>query len=202
MCSLHEEEESRQKVAGTFLQKVVLHGRSEIDREGLVETPKRVVKAWNEWTAGYEQDPIQVLKAFEDGAQNYDEMVVLTDIPVYSTCEHHLAPFWGVAHIAYIPKGKVVGLSKFARLVDVFARRLQVQERLTVQIADAIMEGLEPEGVGVALQCRHMCMESRGIQRRGTVTTTSALRGGLKTDASARSEFLSLVKLGQNGVTI
>jgi len=165
-------------------------------REGLQETPSRVAKAYNTWFSGYGQDPADVLKVFKDGAEGVDEMVVQTDIPVYSQCEHHMAPIFGVAHIAYIPSGHVVGLSKIKRLVDIFARRLQVQERLTNQIAEAMDTHLKPSGVGVILECRHMCMESRGINARGIVTTTSALRGAIKDESSARAEFMTLV----NGV--
>lgn len=162
------------------------------NRGGLLETPERVLKAWKQWTAGYAQDPKEVLKVFEDGAEGYDELVLVRDIPFYSHCEHHLAPFFGTATIGYIPDGKIVGLSKLGRLLEVFARRLQVQERLTVQIADAIVEHLRPKGVAVILHARHLCMESRGLQKQGHVTITSALRGILK-DNKARSEFLALV---------
>lgn len=161
-------------------------------REGLAETPERVAKAWRYWTSGYAMRPEDVLKAFQDGAAGYDEMVVETDIPVYSKCEHHLADIFGVAHVGYIPQGRVVGLSKLVRLVEMFARRLQVQERMTVQIADALMEHLSPRGAGVILQCRHMCMESRGVNRPGVVTTTTALRGVLL-EASPRAEFLAAI---------
>lgn len=167
-------------------------------REGLQETPARVVKAWQHWMKGYDQKPWDILKVFEDGAEGCDEMVMVSNIPVYSKCEHHMADIFGVAHVAYIPSGKIVGLSKINRLVDLFARRLQVQERLTNQIADAIATHLEPLGVGVVLQCRHMCIESRGIAQRGTITTTSALRGVMK-DHDARSEFLRLVEMARNG---
>lgn len=166
----------------------------DVEREGLKETPARVVKAWKSWFEGYKLDPKSVLKSFEDGGEGYDEMLVQRNIPVYSHCEHHLAPFFGVAHIGYIPSGRIVGLSKLSRLVDVFARRLQVQERLTAQIADALSEALEAKAVGVVLECRHMCMESRGVQRSGTTTTTSALRGLLKDSPQARAEFLSLLQ--------
>lgn len=164
----------------------------DVKRGGLLETPKRAVKAWREWTSGYGKDPGEILKVFDDGAEGCDEMVVVHGIPVYSHCEHHLAPIFGEATIAYIPNGKIVGLSKLPRLVDIFARRLQVQERLTNQVADAIMQHLEPKGCGVVVKARHMCMESRGINRPGTSTTTSALRGVFKDDPSARAEFLSL----------
>ena len=161
-------------------------------REGLRETPKRVCKAWKFWTQGYQQDVAEVFKSFEDGGESYDEMVWETGIPFYSHCEHHLAPFFGTVLIAYVPNGKVVGLSKLSRLVDIFARRLQVQERLTVNIADAMMEHLQPKGVGVRLMARHMCMESRGINRQGIETGTTAVRGCFRDDAKTRSEFMSL----------
>jgi GTP cyclohydrolase I len=162
-------------------------------RSGLAETPHRVVKAWGEWAKGYEQDPAQILKTFEDGADGVDEMVLVGPIPFYSHCEHHMTPFFGEAWVGYIPDGKIVGLSKFARLVDCFAKRLQVQERITVQVADAIMHHLNPKGVGVVVKARHMCMESRGVCKAGTKTTSSALRGVMK-DAAPRAEFMSFVQ--------
>lgn len=164
------------------------------EREGLAETPGRVVKAWRTWFGGYNQDVASIMKTFEDGAEGVDEMVIEVDIPFYTHCEHHIVPFFGLASIAYVPNGKVLGLSKMNRLVDVFARRLQVQERLTNQIADAMQEHLQPKGVGVLLRARHLCVESRGVQHRGCSTTTSALRGCIKTEASARMEFLMLAK--------
>lgn len=163
-------------------------------REGLAETPDRVTKAWRFWTKGYAEDPAAILKVFEDGANGYDEMVSVVNIPVYSHCEHHLAPIFGVATVAYIPNGRIVGLSKLSRLVDCFARRLQVQERLTSQIADALDEHLKPKGVGVWISARHMCMESRGICQQGHHTVTTALRGVIKEDSSARAEFLALTR--------
>ena len=161
-------------------------------REGLRDTPKRVMKAWRFWTKGYAERPEDVLKVFEDGGETYDQMLVVRDIAIYSHCEHHMAPFFGTATIAYIPNGKIVGLSKLARLADVFARRLQVQERLTEQIAESLWTILKPKGVGVMLSCRHMCMESRGVQRTGSSTVTSSLRGFMRDDPKARQEFLSL----------
>lgn len=163
-------------------------------RTGLLETPKRVARAWQEWTQGYRIDPASVLKTFEDGADGVDEMVVVKDIPFYSHCEHHLAPIFGTATIAYIPAGKIVGLSKIPRLLYVFSRRLQVQERLTNQIADAIEQYLQPTGVGVVIKARHLCMESRGIDKQGHVTVTSALRGALRSKSEARAEFLDLAR--------
>jgi len=165
----------------------------DTNREGLKETPARFLRAWQHYTKGYKEQPADVLKVFQDGADKVDEMVLVRDIPVYSHCEHHLAPFFGVAHVAYIPNGKVVGLSKLARLVDVFARRLQVQERLTQQIAHALNDALRPTGVGVVVNCRHMCMEARGVQRQGSSTLTSCLLGAIKEEDSARAEFLQLV---------
>lgn len=160
-------------------------------REGLQETPERVAKAWEFWTRGYGTNPAEILKTFEDGAQAYDEMVLVKDIPLYSKCEHHLADIFGTACVAYIPDGRVVGLSKLSRLVDCFARRLQVQERMTAQIADAIDTHLKPKGVGVLIRARHMCMESRGICQQGHHTVTSALRGAMRDQPAARAEFLA-----------
>jgi GTP cyclohydrolase I len=163
-------------------------------REGLHETPKRVAEAWRFWCSGYERDPTELLKTFQDGAEGCDEMVVVKDIPFYTHCEHHLTPFFGTATIAYLPDGKVVGLSKLSRVLDVFARRLQVQERLTAQVADAIVDGLAPKGVGVVVKARHLCMESRGVCQQGHHTVTSALRGAIRDEASARAEFLALAR--------
>lgn len=161
-------------------------------REGLHETPARVAKAWEFWTRGYGMRAEDILKSFEDGSEGYDEMVLVKDIPIYSKCEHHLADIFGTATIAYIPEGRVVGLSKLSRLADMFARRLQVQERLTVQIADALNEHLKPKGVGVVIRARHMCMESRGVSQQGHHTVTSALRGVFRDDPAARAEFLQM----------
>lgn len=163
------------------------------ERGGLLETPSRVAKAWRFWTSGYGKKPEDVLKCFEDGADRVDEMVVVRDIPFYSHCEHHLAPFFGTATVAYVPNGKIVGLSKLSRLVDIYARRLQVQERLTNQVADALADVLGARGAGVIVRARHMCMESRGVCQQGHSTVTSALRGALL-DTEPRAEFLSLAK--------
>lgn len=161
-------------------------------REGLIETPKRVLKAWKHWCQGYKMDPAAVLKTFEDGAEGVDEMVIVKDIQLYSHCEHHMAPFFGKAHVAYIPSKRIVGLSKLARVVDIFAQRLQVQERLTNQIADSINEVLQPVGVGVIIEAQHFCMCSRGVNKQGSTTVTSALRGAIKEKADARAEFMAL----------
>lgn len=164
------------------------------NREGLLETPHRVAKALKHWFSGYGKDPKSILKVFSDGAEKHDQMITVKDIPIYSHCEHHMAPIFGTVTISYIPNGKIVGLSKLSRLADMFARRLQVQERLTDQIADALFEHLEPIGVGVMLKARHMCMESRGICQQGHHTITTALRGAIKDDNQARSEFLRLAE--------
>lgn len=166
----------------------------DAERGGLAETPARFLKAWKFWTSGYDKDPKEILKCFEDGAEKCDEMVLVKDIPFYSQCEHHLAPFFGVAHVAYIPSGKIVGLSKLSRLVDMYARRLQVQERLTNQVADALEKHLEPLGVAVVINARHMCMESRGVCQQGHSTTTSAMRGVFKEQPETRAEFMALIK--------
>lgn len=160
-------------------------------RSGLKETPARVAKAWRFWTKGYAESPAELLKTFVDGAEGANELVLVRDIPFYSHCEHHLAPIFGTATIGYIPNGRIVGLSKLSRLLDVYARRLQVQERLTAQVADALAQHLQPLGVGVVINARHLCMESRGICKQGHETVTSALRGCLM-DAAPREEFMRL----------
>lgn len=166
----------------------------EPSRGGLTETPERVARAWKFWTRGYDEDPKEIMKVFEDGGKDHDQMVLVKNIPVYSHCEHHLAAIFGVAHVGYIPTGKICGLSKLNRVVDCFARRLQVQERLTDQIANAIANTLDPRGVAVRLECRHMCMESRGVCQQGHSTITTALRGIFRTDAAAKGEFLDAIK--------
>ncbi len=162
------------------------------DRDGLLATPSRVEKAMAFLTQGYELDPTQILRgALFD--VDYDEMVIVKDVEMYSLCEHHMLPFWGRVHVAYIPNGKVIGLSKIPRLIEVFARRLQVQERVTRQIADAIQEAIEPRGVGVVIEARHMCMMMRGVEKQQSTTVTSAMVGCFH-DQPTRSEFLSLVR--------
>jgi len=162
-------------------------------RDGLTDTPKRVEKSMDFLTRGYGQTVTEVLHdALFD--VDYDEMVIVKDIEFFSLCEHHMLPFFGKAHIAYIPNGKVIGLSKTARLVDVFARRLQVQERLTSQVADAIQEAIQPQGVAVILEAQHLCMMMRGVEKQGSSTITSAMLGVFKTQQQTRNEFLSLVR--------
>ena len=164
------------------------------NRPGLKETPSRFLNAWLEWASGYRTDPVELLKVFEDGAERVNELVLVKDIPIYSVCEHHLVPMFGKAHIGYIPNGQIVGLSKLARVANAFARRLQVQERLTNQIADLLNDQLRPLGVGVVIELRHLCMETRGAKVHGSVTTTSALRGVLFDKPEARAEFFSIVR--------
>jgi GTP cyclohydrolase I len=176
------------------IRRLLQYVGEDATRGGLLETPARVAKAWKEWCGGYDQDPKDVLKTFEDGAEGVDEMVVVKDIPFYTHCEHHMAPFFGTATIGYLPNQKIVGLSKLSRLLDIYARRLQVQERLGCQVADAIMEHLDALGCGVVINARHLCMESRGICKQGSTTTTSALRGLFKDEADVRAEFLALAR--------
>lgn len=163
-------------------------------RGGLLETPARMAKAWAHWTGGYKVDVPKLLKSFEDGATGYDEMVTCIRIPFYSQCEHHLAPFFGTVDFAYVPGDRIVGLSKMNRLVDAFARRLQVQERMTTQIVDAFMEHLKPKGAACLVRARHMCVESRGVAHQGGSTLSSALRGVIKDLPAARAEFYQLIK--------
>ena len=161
------------------------------EREGLLKTPERAAKAMKFLTNGYDQDPKQILQSamFEE---TYNEMVIVKDIELYSLCEHHLLPFFGKAHIAYIPNGYIVGLSKIPRVVDIFSRRLQVQERLTAQILDCINNTLQPKGVAVVIEASHMCMMMRGVQKQNSTTTTSGFRGAFK-NTETRDEFLKLI---------
>jgi|SRR6185312_11923915 GTP cyclohydrolase I len=165
------------------------------DREGLQETPSRVVRAYSEHFSGYGQDPGEYLQKTFEEVEGYDELVLVSDIEVFSHCEHHMVPFVGKAHVAYIPDGRVVGLSKLARVVDVFAKRLQVQEKLTTQIAGAIQQHLAPQGVAVIMQCQHFCMCYRGVKKPGSWTTTSKLHGIFLADAASRMELFTLIGL-------
>lgn len=181
-----------EKRAENAVRELLIAVGEDPDREGLLETPARVARAYKEFFAGLWQKPEDVLTTTFD--LGHDEMVLVKDIELVSSCEHHLVPFVGVAHVGYIPSadGKITGLSKLARLVDVFARRPQVQERLTTQIADSLMEILEPRGVIVVIECEHMCMTMRGVRKPGAKTTTSAVRGQLR-DAATRAEAMSLI---------
>ena len=162
------------------------------DREGLLKTPERYAKAFQYLTKGYKEDPAEVLNGALFSV-DYDEMVIVKDIEMFSLCEHHMLPFFGKVHIAYIPKGKVLGLSKLPRLVEVFARRLQVQERLTVEIAEAIQNAIQPLGVGVVIEARHLCMMMRGVEKQHSATVTSSMIGAFRAQQT-RQEFLSLIR--------
>ena len=173
------------------IQRLLQFIGEDVDREGLQDTPKRVLKAWREMTEGYNQDPADVMTVFEDGA--CDEMVISKDIPFYSMCEHHMLPFHGKAHIAYLPNKKIIGLSKLTRLLDIFARRLQVQERLTTEVTDALDKHLEPLGAACIIESAHMCMSCRGVRRSGSTMVTSSLTGRFR-DQSVRQELMTLIK--------
>jgi GTP cyclohydrolase I len=168
------------------------------DRDGLVRTPERMQKSLQYLTQGYSKNPDEILQ----GAQftvNYDEMVIVKDIEMFSLCEHHLLPFFGKVHVAYIPNGKVIGLSKIPRLVDIFSRRLQVQERLTVEIAETIQRAIQPQGVGVVIEARHLCVMMRGVEKQHSSAVTSHMLGSFRSGEKTREEFLSLIRNGKNG---
>ncbi len=167
------------------------------NRDGLRGTPRRVVGALEEYFRGYQEDPKQYLSRTFTDTNRYSELVLVSDIELYSHCEHHMVPFVGKAHVAYIPDGRMVGISKLARVVDVFAKRLQVQERLTAQIADAIQDVLQPQGVGVILKCQHFCMCYRGVRKPGSWTTTSKLHGSFLKSAASRMELFTLIGMKQ-----
>jgi GTP cyclohydrolase I len=165
----------------------------DVSREGLQETPARVMRAWRFWMSGYGKDVKDIAKLFEESIAT-DELIFQAGIPIYSHCEHHMTPIFGAACIGYIPSGRmIIGLSKLSRIVDIFARRLTVQERLCRQIADGLQTILGTRGLGVVIRARHLCLESRGVQRQGTITTTSALRGCIKSEPDCRAEFMALV---------
>lgn len=181
-----------EKVSG-LVRELLLELGEDVERDGLKGTPMRVAKSLAFLTSGYANTPRRVLnKAVFDIGLNH--MVVLRDIEVYSLCEHHLLPFFGRCHVAYIAQGKVLGVSKLARIVDCFARRLQIQERLTEQIADAVLEASGAEGVGVVMECRHLCMMMRGVEKQNSVMTTSSVLGSFRRNAATRAEFMNLVK--------
>ena len=184
--------ETTEKIAAHVREILKLLGE-DIEREGLLKTPERVAKAMQFMTKGYAQDGVEIIKSaiFDE---EYQQMVLIKDIELYSSCEHHMLPFIGKAHVAYIPNGKITGLSKIARVVETYARRLQVQERLTVQIRDCIQEALNPLGVAVVIEATHACMQIRGVQKSNAVTTTSAFSGAFLTSARTRNEFLNLIK--------
>jgi GTP cyclohydrolase IA len=166
----------------------------DADREGLIDTPSRVVRAWEDFFVGYKDDPVDILGRTFEEVDGYDEIVLIRDIRIESHCEHHIVPIIGKAHVAYLPDRSVVGISKLARVVDVFAKRMQVQETLTAQIADTINNTLKPKGVAVMIEAAHMCMTTRGVHKPGADTVTTTMRGVFKTDLNMRREFLGLIK--------
>jgi len=173
------------------LKEVLKHIGENPNREGLVDTPKRIIKSWEHLYSGYNKDPKEILTVFD--SDGYDEIVLLKNIELFSMCEHHMLPFIGKAHIGYLPNKKVIGISKLARLMEIFARRLQIQERLTKQIAQSLQDLLNPIGVGVIIEAKHMCMQMRGVEKQNSSMVTSSMLGVFREDSSARKEFLSLV---------
>lgn len=186
------DEESVEYIAKRYREIIDAVGEDS-QREGLLKTPERAAKAFAFLTSGYDKEPSEILKSALF-AEEYKEMVLVKDIELFSLCEHHLLPFFGKAHIAYIPQGKVVGLSKLPRIVDAFARRLQVQERLTVQIRDCLQETLNAAGVAVVIEARHLCMQMRGVEKQNSVTTTSAFTGEFLNNPKTREEFIDLIQ--------
>ena len=168
------------------------------DREGLVRTPERVQKAYQFLTRGYKEDPEALLRKALFTV-TYDEMVIVKDVEMFSLCEHHMLPFFGKVHVAYIPNGKVIGLSKIPRLIEIFSRRLQIQERLTTQIAETIQKTIEPQGVGVVIEARHLCMMMRGVEKQHSAAVTSSMLGCFREEQETRTEFLSLIRQRPNG---
>tara|TARA_B100000965_G_scaffold52691_1_gene39292 strand:+ start:1356 stop:1934 length:579 start_codon:yes stop_codon:yes gene_type:complete len=177
------------------VRKLLLWAGDDPDREGLVGTPDRVARAYKEFFAGYEQDPEEILRTTFEEVEGYDEMVLVKDIGVESHCEHHMVPIIGRAHIAYIPNNRVVGISKLARVVDIFAKRLQIQEKMTAQIANAIENVLKPKGIAVVIDASHQCMTTRGVNKPESSTVTSAMRGVFKDNPRTRNEFLNFINL-------
>jgi GTP cyclohydrolase I len=190
---------TRSRAFATHVRAVLAAIGEDPDREGLVKTPERVERSFRFLTKGYQEDVGALLNSALFTV-SYDEMVVVKDIEVFSMCEHHLLPFFGKAHVAYIPKDKVVGLSKIPRLVDAFARRLQVQERLTVQIAHALQDAIHPGGVGVVIEAMHLCMIMRGVEKQNSVAVTSCMLGAFREQSQTREEFLSLINKKHNGL--
>ncbi|MGA2357486.1 MAG: GTP cyclohydrolase I FolE [Terriglobales bacterium] len=182
-----------------LVREMIVRLGEDPDREGLSRTPARVEKAMRFLVKGYKEDPEALLRKalFTVG---YDEMVIVKDIEMFSLCEHHLLPFFGKVHVAYIPNGKVIGLSKIPRLIEAFSRRLQIQERLTTQIAEAIQNAIEPQGVGVVIEARHLCMMMRGVEKQHSSAVTSSMLGSFRNEEETRTEFLSLIRQRTNGV--
>ena len=191
----HQEFEDRptREEAENAIRTLLKWAGDDPDREGLLDTPKRVAKAYRDWFSGYEQDPVEYLARTFEEVEGYDEMIVLKDIRFESHCEHHLAPIIGKAHVAYLPTNKVVGISKLARVVEVFARRLQVQEKMTAQIANSIQDVLDPQGVAVVIEASHQCMTTRGVHKPGVTMVTSTMLGSFRRDPMTRRELLTII---------
>jgi len=187
-------EKEMQPMAKEAVKTLLKYIGEDSEREGLLETPDRVIRSYDEIFGGYKMDPTKILKTFKDGGESVDEMVIQRNIHFFSMCEHHMIPFFGVAHVAYVPENEIVGLSKLARLVEVFARRLQVQERMTTQITKALMTNLKPKGAACVIQATHLCMVQRGIRKAQSDTITSSLSGCFRA-GKTRSEFLHLIGL-------
>lgn len=181
------------KKAEEAIHTLLLWAGEDPRREGLIDTPKRVAKAYEDWFSGYKQDPVDYLKRTFEEVEGYDEMIVLRDISFESHCEHHMAPIIGKAHVGYLPRNKVVGISKLARVVDAFARRFQVQEKMTAQIANCIEDVLKPKGVGVVIEAVHQCITTRGIHKSDVSMVTSQMLGSFRKDARTRAEFLRMI---------
>ncbi len=175
---------------------LLLWAGDDPDREGLVDTPARVARAYEDWFSGYREDPVQFLRRTFEEVEGYDELIVLRDITFESHCEHHMAPIIGRAHVGYLPTNKVVGISKLARVVEAFARRFQVQEKMTAQIANTIQDVLKPKGVGVVIEAEHQCMTTRGVHKTGVSMVTSQMLGTIRKDARTRAEFLRMIGHG------
>ena len=191
----HDEKPTRDQ-AEAAVRTLLRWAGDDPQREGLLDTPKRVAKAYQDWFSGYAEDPADYLKRTFEEVEGYDEMIVLRDIEFESHCEHHMAPIIGKAHVGYLPDGKVVGISKLARVVDAYARRLQVQEKMTAQIAQVIQDVLQPRGVGVVIEGAHECMTTRGVHKRGVSMITSKMLGSFREDARTRAEFLQFIDVG------
>lgn len=181
------------KKAEQAVETLLLWAGEDPNREGLIDTPKRVVAAYEDWFSGYNDDPVAALQRTFEEVDGYDELIVLRDIPFESHCEHHMAPIIGVAHVGYLPSNKVVGISKLARVVETFARRFQVQEKMTAQIANCIKDVLKPKGVGVVVDAVHQCMTTRGVHKTGVSMVTSQMLGSFRRDARTRAEFLRMI---------
>ena len=182
-----------------LVREILVRLGEDADREGLLRTPNRVHRAFEFLTKGYREDPEALLKKALFTV-TYDEMVIVKDIEMFSLCEHHMLPFFGKVHVAYIPKGRVIGLSKLPRLVEIFSRRLQIQERLTTQIAETIQKAIEPQGVGVVIEARHLCMMMRGVEKQHSAAVTSSMLGCFRDEQETRTEFLSLIRNKTNGM--